>query len=92
MKVTVFRSWHGSRVPFIQPSRISSGRSAFATDTNAQKNVKATARETFWEHCQEIDGLLSGKDWMMGTQYTAVDPYALFFYNLGFGGSPSGDA
>jgi len=67
---------HPTFAHIIRPQR-------FATDTDAQKNVKATARETFWEQCQEIDGLLSGKDWMMGTQYTVVDPYALFFYDLG---------
>ena len=67
---------HPTFAHIIRPQR-------FATDTNAHKNVKATARETFWEHCREIDGLLSGKDWMMGAQYTAVDPYALFFYDLG---------
>jgi glutathione S-transferase len=55
----------------------------FASDTAAQLNVKETARQTFWTHCEEINGLLADKEWMMGAQYTVSDPYAFFFYDLG---------
>lgn len=41
------------------------------------------ARQTFWAHCEETNGLLAGKEWMMGAQYTVSDPYAFFFYDLG---------
>ena len=45
--------------------------------------MKETAGQTFWAHCEEINGLLAGKKWMMGAQYTVSDPYAFFFYDLG---------
>ena len=55
----------------------------FATDAAAQLNMKETARKTFWAHCEEVNDLLAGKQWMMGAQYTVSDPYAFFFYDLG---------
>jgi len=58
-------------------------RERFASDTVAQLNMKETARQTFWAHCEEINGLLAGNEWMMGAQYTVSDPYAFFFYDLG---------
>src|ERR1700686_1950503 len=67
---------HPTFAHIIRPER-------FASDTGAQLNMKETARTTFWAHCEEIDGLLTGKEWMMGPQYTVADPYALFFYDLG---------
>jgi len=30
--------------------------------------------------------MLRGKDWIMGSQYTVVDPYALVFYGWGVAG------
>src|ERR1700680_3971757 len=74
-------AWFSSAVhpPFahiIRPER-------FASDTVAQLNMKETARQTFWAHCEEINGLLAGNEWMMGAQYTVSDPYAFFFYDLG---------
>jgi glutathione S-transferase len=67
---------HPTFAHIIRPER-------FASDTAAQLNMKETARKTFWAHCEEINGLLAGKEWMMGAQYTVADPYALFFYDLG---------
>jgi glutathione S-transferase len=55
----------------------------YATDEAAKANVKETGRKSFWENCQEIDGLLKDKDWMLGKQYTVCDPYALVFYGWG---------
>jgi glutathione S-transferase len=67
---------HPTFAHIIRPER-------FASDTGAQLNMKGTARKTFWGHCDEINRLLAGKEWMMGAQYTMSDPYALFFYDLG---------
>jgi glutathione S-transferase len=67
---------HPTFAHIIRPER-------FASDTAAQLNVKETPRQTFWAHCEEINGLLAGKEWMMGAQYTVSDPYAFFFYDLG---------
>ena len=32
---------------------------------------------------QELDGLLAGKDWVLGSQYSAADPYTLVIYGWG---------
>ena len=37
----------------------------------------------FWDNCPEINRLLDGKAWIMGSPYTVCDPYALFFEDLG---------
>lgn len=55
----------------------------FAEDEAAHAAVKETGRKTFFAACQEIDSLLKGKEWMMGSQYTVADPYALVFYGWG---------
>ena len=55
----------------------------FAADATAHATVKETGRKAFWANLQEIDGLLKGKEWMMGAQYTVCDPYALVFYGWG---------
>jgi glutathione S-transferase len=54
----------------------------FASDSAAHGNLKETARGVFWDNCKEINSQLDGRRWMMGTQYTVCDPYALFFYDL----------
>ncbi|MGH7845345.1 MAG: glutathione S-transferase family protein, partial [Candidatus Binatia bacterium] len=61
----------------------------FADGEAAQAAVKETGRKSFWANCREIDSMLQGKDWIMGSQYTVVDPYALVFYGWGMrGGFP----
>ncbi len=49
----------------------------------ALKAISDNARKTYWTCLEEIDGRLSGKQWMMGDQYTFLDPYALVFYGWG---------
>ena len=55
----------------------------FATSEAARAEVKDTAREIFWGLLQELDGVLGGKDWVMGADYTVCDPYTLVFYGWG---------
>jgi glutathione S-transferase len=55
----------------------------FAEGEVAQATVKETGRKSFWANCQEIDSMIQGKDWVMGSEYTVVDPYALVFYGWG---------
>jgi glutathione S-transferase len=55
----------------------------FAEDAAAHATLKETGRKNFWANCQEIDGMLNGIDWTMGSQYTVSDPYALVFYGWG---------
>src|SRR5436309_8347 len=55
----------------------------FASDESAHDNLKATGKENFWKLLQEIDGLLAGKDYVLGSQYSAADGYTLVFYGWG---------
>lgn len=55
----------------------------FAEDEAAHAAVKENGRKLFWANCQEIDSTFQGKDWIMGSEYTLVDPYALVFYGWG---------
>ena len=61
----------------------------FAEGEAAQAAVKETGRKAFWANCQEIDTMFGGNNWIMGSDYTLVDPYALVFYGWGVrGGFP----
>jgi glutathione S-transferase len=55
----------------------------FATDDAAHDTLRDTARTAFWDNCREIDGWLASNPWSGGAHYSACDPYALFFYELG---------
>jgi len=73
---------HPSYQRYTRPERFAEGEAAQAT-------VKAMGYKSYWANLQEINSLLEGKDWMMGKQYTVVDPYALVFYSWGArGGFP----
>lgn len=48
-----------------------------------QKAIEDTARATYWSCMEEIDRRLSDKQWMMGDQFTFLDPYALVYYGWG---------
>jgi glutathione S-transferase len=67
---------HPTFARIIRPQR-------FAADTAAHISLKDTARDAFWDNCREINQLLDGNTWTMGTQYTACDPYAFFLYDQG---------
>ena len=61
----------------------------FADSEVAHSAVKENGRKTFWANCQEIDAMFKGNEWIMGSEYTLVDPYALVFYGWGArGGFP----
>jgi glutathione S-transferase len=55
----------------------------FATDKSAQENVKATGRENAWKLLQELDRLLDGQQWVLGSRYSVADPYTLVIYGWG---------
>jgi glutathione S-transferase len=57
----------------------------FATDEAAQANLKAVGHESAWKLLQEIDGLLAGRDWVLGSRYSVADPYTLVIYGWGKG-------
>ena len=61
----------------------------FAEAEVAHAAVKENGRKSFWANCQEIDSMFQGKEWIMGSDYTLVDPYAVVFYGWGVrGGFP----
>ena len=65
-----------------RPERFAEGEAAHAA-------VKENGRKSFWANCQEIDSMFQGNEWIMGSDYTLVDPYALVFYGWGVrGGFP----
>ncbi len=55
----------------------------FCEDQSGLAGVKEAGKKTFWSALQEIDGLVAGKKWMLGDQFTTCDPYALVFYGWG---------
>jgi len=67
---------HPSFTHIMRPER-------FTTDPAGVDQVKEQGKKTFWANCQEIDRMLAGKDWVLGSQYTVCDPYALVFYGWG---------
>ena len=61
----------------------------FAEGEATHAGVKENGRKSFWANCQEIDSMFRGNEWIMGNDYTLVDPYALVFYGWGVrGGFP----
>ncbi len=67
---------HPSYQRYMRPERFAEGAAAQAT-------VKDMGRKSFWANLQAINSLLGGNVWMMGKQYTVVDPYALVLYGWG---------
>jgi glutathione S-transferase len=57
----------------------------FATDEAAHANLKATGRDNAWRLLQELDVLLAGKEWVLGSCYSVADPYTLVIYGWGKG-------
>jgi len=55
----------------------------FATAESAHENVKATGRENAYTLLRELDSLLAGNEWVLGSQYSAADPYTLVIYGWG---------
>jgi glutathione S-transferase len=55
----------------------------FSDDEKALPSIKETGKKNFWAALQEVDGLVAGKKWMQGDQFTMCDPYALVFYGWG---------
>jgi len=58
----------------------------FADGEAAQAAVKENGRKSFWANLQEIDSMFQGKQWIMGSEFTLVDGYALVFYGWGLRG------
>lgn len=55
----------------------------YSADTATHTSIKATSRATLEKYFTEINTLLTGKIFVMGSQYTVCDPYLLVFYRWG---------
>ena len=49
----------------------------FATDTAVHDHLKAVGRENFHASLKEIDGLLAGKQWILGSDFSVVDDLSM---------------
>jgi glutathione S-transferase len=67
---------HPSFTHIMRPER-------FSTDAGAVDKIKEAGRATFFGLCKEIDAMLKGKEWILGSSYSVCDPYALVFYGWG---------
>jgi glutathione S-transferase len=67
---------HPAFAHFIRPER-------FTADAAGADKVKEQGRKTFWGCLQEIDQMLAGKEWVLGSQFTVCDPFALVFFGFG---------
>jgi len=67
---------HPSYQRFHRPAR-------FAEAETAHAAVAESGRKSFWANLQEIDSMIRGNEWIMGSTFTVVDGYALVFYGWG---------
>ncbi|MGX9935965.1 glutathione S-transferase family protein [Advenella kashmirensis] len=68
---------HPAYAHFKRPDR-------FVTVPSAQALVKERGKIMFWESLEQINGMFSdGNCWIMGSEYTVVDGYALVVYGWG---------
>lgn len=55
----------------------------FTSEETAWPAIKEAGRKAFWDCLAELDGMVAGRQWVHGAQYTTSDPYALVFYGWG---------
>jgi glutathione S-transferase len=67
---------HPAFAHFARPER-------FTADAAGVDKVKEQGKKTFWGCLQEIDQMIAGKEWVLGSQFTVCDPLALVFYGWG---------
>lgn len=67
----------------VHPAHAHVGRpERYASDPAAYPTIKEAGLKTFHGYLKEIDGLLTGREWLFD-QYSVLDPYALVFYAWG---------
>ena len=67
---------HSTFKHFIHPEH-------FVADETMHAALKAKAKDSYWEHLQEIDRVLAKSPWIMGDTFSLADPYALVFFPWG---------
>jgi glutathione S-transferase len=67
----------------VHPAHAHVGRpERYTPDANAHASIKETGLKTFHGYLKQIDGMLSGREWL-GDKFSVLDPYALVFYTWG---------
>lgn len=67
----------------VHPAHAHIGRpERYALDESAYPTIKEAGRKAFHGYLQQIDGMLSGREWF-GDKYSVVDPYGFLFYTWG---------
>jgi glutathione S-transferase len=54
----------------------------YATDKSYFPDIQEQGKKTFHGYLKQIDGMLSGRQWL-SDQYSVLDPYGLLFYAWG---------
>jgi glutathione S-transferase len=54
----------------------------YATDKSYFPDIQEQGKKTFHGYLKQIDGMLSGRQWL-SEQYSVLDPYGLLFYAWG---------
>ena len=67
---------HPAFAHFVRPER-------YTADAAGAEKVREQGKKTFWGCVREIDQMLVGKEWVLGSQFTVCDPFALVFYGWG---------
>ena len=55
----------------------------FADSDGGKAEVVAAGKKAFWASLEEIDGMLKGREWIVGSRFSVADAYALVFYGWG---------
>jgi glutathione S-transferase len=67
----------------VHPAHAHVGRpERYAADASAFPTLKETGLKAFHGYLQQIDGLLSGREWF-SEKYSVLDPYGFVFYTWG---------
>ncbi|MPZ58714.1 MAG: glutathione S-transferase [Rhizobiales bacterium] len=67
----------------VHPAHAHVGRpERYTPDANAHASIKETGLKTFHGYLTQIDGMLSGREWL-SDKYSVLDPYGLVFYTWG---------
>jgi glutathione S-transferase len=58
----------------------------FTPDQTTHEALSAEGRRRFEANLRKVDGLLTGRDWLVGDRLSVADAYALVFYAWGVAG------
>lgn len=53
----------------------------FCQEAECEQGISSSGRADFLLNMRELDQILSGRDWICGTEFSVCDAYAMVFYN-----------